>query len=226
MKIHSILVHPNQQSLNARLFSLANKHFINSGHSVTELDLFAHVHEINEFAQMMYQTKTPLTDRKYSSPYYANFNTSMEEKAAKGIYSEFVLSEIQKLKDADLLYIQTPIWFWAVPAMLKFYIENVFLSYEFFNIQNPWSETEFEIEPLMTGKKVMVSFVLGSSQALSQQVIGGKEGITHSIKTMCEFVGYEWMEPYFTWSTRKSLDKCDEYFEDFQQFLTEQFPAR
>lgn len=209
MRVYSIFVHPNAQSLNARLFNIANKHFDSKGYEVETLDLFQMRNELQASVDILYNNSVPLSDRKYESSFHHNYDR---------ISSEFSIREIEKLKRADILYIQTPIMVWMLPAILKLYIESVFLPNGAFIPHDMWSE-DFHIDKLLDGKKVFVSLVMGSGMPCCNYVMGSVDNMLHPIKSVFGFVGYEWIDPHITWGTVKTVDKCDEYLTDFQNHL-------
>jgi len=149
----------------------------------------------------------------------SDYNYNYAVAKFKKLTSNFVNDEIANLKQADIVYIQSPILVWSLPAMLKLYIENVFIANEMFVIKNPWADTDFEIEKLMKDKRVIFSLTAGSSQSLTNYVIGSTDLLLHPIKSMFEFVGFEWVAPHITWGTTRTHTKQDQYLEDFQLYL-------
>jgi putative NADPH-quinone reductase len=160
----------------------------------------------------MYYNTPNAVDKKQASTYYCNY---VLEKVA----TEFSSTEIKKLNEADLVYIQTPILVWSLPAMLKMYIENVFLYKQLFTLVDAWSDEKFKVIPHMTGKKVLFSFTLGSGPAMTSYVMGSKRKLIQPIKSMFEFVGYTWCKPHITWGTTSSSELQEEYIVKFDKFL-------
>lgn len=219
MKIYSILVHPNRVSLNSSLFSYANDYFTNHGHKVKTLDLYTHSKELIESAEVM--TNTSADEEKHNrSDVLHNFSTASK----RDLPTEFIKDQLANLKSADVLYIQTPIWVWSIPALLKLYIENTFMPNELFLQHKPASETEYKITPLMAGKKIIFSFTLGGSETMATYITGGRRQLFDPIKNMFGFVGYEWIEPHILWavSEHDSIEaKQEKYFAKFTQYLNE-----
>lgn len=212
MKIHSILVHPNSRSLNADLFSTALKHFNTCCHTTTTLDVFQSSNKINEFLEKLYYTECPKDST--ASTYLKNYNHDFNGR------TDFINLEIQRLFDADLLFVQTPIWIWTLPAMFKSYCECIFFPGSTFSLEQPWDDDNFIIDPRMNGKKVLFSLTMGSCQSMTEQVVGSVDNLIHPIKSMFEFVGYEWITPHITWATTNPhVGINNDYVEKFQQFL-------
>ena len=212
MKVYSILAHPNKPSLNSTLFDLANDHFTQQGHTVKVLDLFPSADKLIDSAKIIYHSDA-VRDKKHTSTYYHNY--VLEQKSG-----DFAKDEIKKLKEADLLYIQTPILVWSLPAMLKLYIENVFLFNELFSLIDPWSDDGFYIDRYMTDKKVLFSFTTGSGQAMTKSVMGSTTALIQPVKSMFEFVGYKWIDPHITWGTTRTRDIDELYILEFNNFLS------
>ena len=214
MNVYSILVHPNQQSLNATMFNLANNFFKDQGYNVTTLNLFDVRGSMYEASDKLYKSSTPLLTRRYESSFHYNYIRSAKEHT-----NSFADDEIVKLQSADLLYIQTPIMVWNIPSILKLYIENVFLPGAAFNTERMW-EDDFEHTGLLAGKKVFVSFVMGASQKYCEYIMGEVGYMTKPVESMFKLAGYTWLEPSLTWGTTKTyVNKCDNYLTDFEQHL-------
>ena len=215
MKIYSILVHPSRQSLNASQFNLANKHFLQKGYEVEILDLYEIHDELLESVRVLERNIVPIQDRKYESAYHYTYNNALQ-------YSDFSAKEIEKLKNADILYVQTPIMVWTIPSILKLYIESAFITEGAFTTVTPWSD-DFKLTKLLEGKKVFFSIVMGAGRAYCNCVMGSVENMIHPIKATCEFVGYEWLDPHITWGTTETADKRQDYLDSFQNHLDKLF---
>lgn len=219
MKIYSILVHPNKESLNARLSSLADKFFQDQGHTVESINLYQHVDQITQSVSKFYQNTVSVSERQYASPYTYNYGHS------KKVLDKFALTEIEKLKSADLLFIQSPIMVWTIPAMLKLYIEAVFIQDGLFAISEPWNEN-FKIESFLIDNKVFCSFTMGSGKAMTEHITGSEDALINPISTLFKFVGYEWIPPHMTWGTQQTANKREDYFASFQQSLVDRFSKK
>ena len=215
MKIYSVLVHPSKQSLNASQFNLANKHFLHQGHEVEILDLYKIHDELLESVRVLERNNVPIRDRKYESAYHYTYNNALQ-------YSDFSAKEVEKLKNADVLYVQTPIMVWTIPSILKLYIESAFITGGAFTTVTPWSD-DFKLTKLLEGKKVFFSIVTGAGQAYCNHIMGSVENMIHPIKATCEFVGYEWLDPHITWGTTETANKRQDYLDSFQNHLNKLF---
>lgn len=223
MNVYSILAHPNRQSLNGSLFDHANNYFSSLGYNVDTIHLQEHFQQLVESnLATSDENKIPAEYKTYRSSMSVNYNQGV------AISTEFAKEQIAKLKAADILFIQTPIMVWSLPAILKFYIEMVFVPCQLFLMYLPEDDTNFHITKLMLGKKVFFSFTLGCSQGVTNSVTGSADNLVHPSKSTFEFVGYEWLSPHITWgtmTTSEKLSKKDEYFASFNDTLINTFAA-
>lgn len=215
MKIYSILVHPNKQSLNATMFKLANDLFESQNYTVQTLNLFDVKDKLYEISNQLYNSSASLLDRRYQSAFHYNYSKMTQQHT-----SNFANEQLIKLKEADLLYIQTPIMVWNIPSLLKLYIETVFLPDAVFSSEQPWSP-EFTHNGLLTGRRVIFSFVMGASKEYCEYIMGGVNFMTRPIESIFKLAGYEWIEPNLTWGTSKTqIDKNDEYLINLRYHLS------
>lgn len=185
MKIYSILVHPSENSLNKDLFSKANDTFTRAGHSVKTLDLYHSKFDPNKLSKNIINLPGSSYDQKWS---YA-------EKLK--LLPDFTINEIEKLKECDILYIQTPIWLWGPPAILKSYTENVFVfNTVFTKSHNIDGSIPFQ---LFRGKKVFFSITASSSEeAMLTNFRDRAEFLVH-LKNVFELTGFEFIDPCIAW---------------------------
>lgn len=214
MKIYSILAHLDPMSLNGQLFDIANEYFTELGHEVKTIHLHQHIDQLNQASNVLHTVDLKPHERKNASLSSYNYN-----KASKGGYlSTFAKQEIENLKSADFLFIQMPVLVWTIPAILKSYMENTFIANSLFSLYNPW-DSDFEITKFMTGKRVFVSMVTGSGPEMTAAVMGSVDNLVNPIRSMFEFIGYEWVDPYITWGTTRTWGPREEYITNFKLFL-------
>lgn len=114
-----VYAHPEPKSFNAALRDAAAEVLRGQGHSVEISDLYA----INF---------KPVVDRNDFLTCHdsTQFNVSIEQRFAlknEGLVSDIV-SELERLQRADLLILQFPLWWCSMPAILKGWIDRVFVS--------------------------------------------------------------------------------------------------
>lgn len=119
MKILIVYAHPEPRSFNAALRDVAFKALQAQGHDVEISDLYA-------------LNFNPVVDRNDFSTCYdsENFNVSLEQRhayAQDGLAPD-VRVELEKLLSAELLILQFPLWWFGMPAIMKGWIDRVFIS--------------------------------------------------------------------------------------------------
>ena len=116
--VHTLIVYAHEEphSFNAAMKNLAVDTLEEQGHAVDVSDLyrmkFKAVADAGDFLERR--------DRSY-------LKRQMEEKAAValGTLSPDILLEQQKLRAADLVLFQFPLWWFGLPAMLKGWVDRV-----------------------------------------------------------------------------------------------------
>jgi NAD(P)H dehydrogenase (quinone) len=117
MNVLIVYAHPEPQSLNGSLKDFAVRHLEAAGHSVQVSDLYA----------MKWKAPLDSGDRT-DMPVGARFDASMDSKHAfeHGTQSQDIAAEQDKLRWADAVILQFPLWWYSMPAMLKGWVERVY----------------------------------------------------------------------------------------------------
>lgn len=209
MKIYSILVHPQRDSLNGKLFDQALAFFNKKKYQTETLDLYR-----SDFNPMAIYEQ--LTDDKEVNNYAHKWFAA----DARDLLPEFSQREIERLKSSDVLYIQAPIWWWGLPAIMKAYIESVFIYNVLFSLENehsrnPGAATVFK---LLRGKKLILSITSGSSEKFISEHFGNVDTLLAPIKARFEFVGYNILPIYH--SGALSGETEDVNIEKFEEYLS------
>jgi NAD(P)H dehydrogenase (quinone) len=138
MKYLLIYAHPNPKSFNNAIKETIEGRIRAKGHQLTVRDLY---------------------ELKFNPVLTGNdFMGFKSGKAPADIAAEQVL-----IKEADVLVIVHPIWWFGMPAILKGYIDRVF-SYGF-----AYAVNEKGIQGLLAGKKVMIFNTTGGPQESYKQ---------------------------------------------------------
>lgn len=118
MKALIVSAHPDARSLTAALKDLAVSTLRDQGHEVVVSDLYA----------MKWQSAADYTDfGDITGPDFMHASGAAYET---GKLSADIRAEQQKLRDADLVVLLFPLWWFTVPAILKGWIDRVF-TYNF-----------------------------------------------------------------------------------------------
>lgn len=119
MKALVVLAHPEPKSFNGQLAATAADALRAEGWEVSTSDLYAMGFDPVERAEFF-------PDRLDAS----RFDTQREQRKAfiDGTLPADVAAEIEKVESADLVVLQFPIWWFGVPAILKGWLERVYVS--------------------------------------------------------------------------------------------------
>ncbi len=181
MNVLIVYAHPEPKSLNGKLKELAVETLTKKGHEVKISDL----HGLN-FKATLDQSDFPNRSNLES------FNPILEQYNAvkTGHVSEDVFHEMEKVKWADLIIFQFPIYWTSMPAILKGWIDRVFANGFAFDA----AEERFYDTGLLKGKKALLSITTGAPRILYTE--GMPHGDIEQLLTCIthntlEFVGLE-----------------------------------
>ncbi|AKB62938.1 NAD(P)H-dependent oxidoreductase [Methanosarcina mazei] len=164
MKVLYIFAHPEPKSFNAAMKDTAIAALKDKGHEVKLSDLYA-----MEFNPVL--KASDFTERKNPDI----FNAFLEAiKASKtGAFSSDIKEEMEKVKWADLLVFQFPIYFTSMPAIMKGWIDRVLAPGFGFN---PITSSAYDTG-LLKGKAAMLAFTTGAPKEMYSE--GGAHGDIH-----------------------------------------------
>lgn len=154
MNILIVYAHPEPKSLNGSLKNFAVKHLEAAGHSVQVSDLYA------------MQWKAPLDAADNTSPSTdMPFNPSQDSQRAfkNGTQSADITAEQEKLRWADTVIFQFPLWWFSMPAIMKGWVERVY-AYGFAYGVGEHSDSHWGDrygEGNMSGKRAMLMVTTG-----------------------------------------------------------------
>ncbi len=165
MNVLIIYAHPNPDSFNAAMRQTAVGALSRAGHSILISDLYA-----------------------------LHFNPVLGKAELEGNLRQ-IQPEIDKVRRADLLLFQFPLWWYSMPAIMKGWIDRVFAEGFAYSEGN-----EFETG-LLKGKKAMLSFTVGYPESYFQESFQRQPmGIVEHIHYgMFAYVGMEVLPPYIVY---------------------------
>lgn len=172
---------PEPKSLNGALLAAALKTFADQGKRVEVSDLYG-----MQFKAVLDETDFP--NRRDTTV----FNPAAEQVHAMacGSIAPDIASEIEKVRRADLLIVQFPLWWTSMPAILKGWFDRVFVQGFVVNV----GTGEVYGRGLLRGKRALVVVTAGSSPELYAP--DGPHGDLHEhlrslAHTTLEFCGVE-----------------------------------
>lgn len=146
MKVLIVHAHYESQSFNTALKDQAVQTLTQAGHDVQVSDLYA-------------MNWNPVATRDDFSapknPDYCVYALEQRHGQTQGGLADDIRGEIEKVAWCDLLILNFPLFWFSVPAILKGWIDRVFVSGLFYGGKR------FYDQGGMAGKKAMITFSLG-----------------------------------------------------------------
>ncbi|CAM3590771.1 Glutathione-regulated potassium-efflux system ancillary protein KefF [Vibrio aerogenes CECT 7868] len=200
MNILIVYAHPQPESLNGAIKSFMINHLESSGHQVRISDLY----------QMSWKPTLDDQDnlvRDNSTP----FHPSLDSKAAyeNGTQSPDIATEQEKLRWADTVIFQFPLWWFSMPAIMKGWFERVY-AYGFAygygeHSDHHWGDRYGEGN--LSGKKAMLLVTAGGweSHYSARGVNGPMDDLLFPIHHgMLFYPGFEVLPPFVVYRAGKT----------------------
>jgi len=158
--------------------------FEEQGHTVTVSDLYAK--QFNPVA-----SATDFAER--SNPDYLVYALEQRHAQKNNTLPDDIASELELLRQCDLLVLNFPLYWFSLPAILKGWIDRVFLSGVVYGGRN------FYDRGLMKGKQAWLTFTLGGREHMF-----GDDAIHGDLNTMLRpvlrgslgYAGFDVLEPF------------------------------
>ena len=182
MRAHIVLAHPEGQSLNARLARTSAAVLSERGWTTTLSDLYAMGFD---------PCDRPEHYASRADPNAFRVETEQRFHAEQGTTPGDVAAEVEKLSQSDLLIVHFPLWWFGMPAILKGWMDRVFLYGAVYR-STMRHDTGF-----FRGKKAMACITTGASaEACSHS---GSEGDTRMhlwpVLYSFRYVGFDVLQP-------------------------------
>src|SRR5258706_11202708 len=196
MQAHIVLTHPEPQSFNAHLATVARQALERLGWSVTLSDLYAMVSAPCERAGHYADRLQP-----------GRFDVQSEQRhaSAKKTIPAAVVGEIERLDRADLLILQYPMWWHMPPAMLKGWLDRVLIYGEVYT-----SQKRFE-KGRVIGKRAILSLTVRPSP--ETYAFDGRSGdidlMLWPVNFTLAYVGYAVLAPFVAYGVEAGLRYSD-----------------
>lgn len=199
--MHVLLVHahPEPRSLNGSL-----KDF-----TVNRLERAGHIVQISDLYAMNWKSTLDSADNIASQP-GARFDASLDSKQAfeKGTQSADIAREQDKLRLADAVILQFPMWWFSLPAILKGWVERVY-AYGFAYGVGEHSDKHWGDrygEGMLAGKRAMLVVTTGGweSHYSPRGINGHIDDILFPIQHGILFYpGFDVLPPHVIYRTSK-----------------------
>jgi NAD(P)H dehydrogenase (quinone) len=185
--------HPEPRSFSTAQMATAARALRDAGYEVDVLDLYG-------------EAWAPTLSREQFAP-TGHFKPQAEQQRAveAGTLDASVSAHLDRLLAADLLVLSFPLWWFSLPAILKGWVDRVFVMGAAFGGKYGLFD-----DAALAGKRAMLLVTTGGSSESFQP--GGAFGslddfLFHIRRGMLEFVGYRVLDPIVTYGPAHMTDR-------------------
>ncbi|MBT2384468.1 NAD(P)H-dependent oxidoreductase [Streptomyces sp. ISL-11] len=186
--------HPEPQSFTTAQMTTAAQALREAGYRVDILDLYS-------------DAWAPVLAREEYAPGEGHFKPQVEQRRAvkDGTLDAAVKAHLDRLLAADLLVLSFPLWWFSLPAILKGWVDRVFVMGGVFG-----GDYGVFGDAALVGKRAMLLFTTGGSSESFRP--GGTFGsmddfLYHIHRGMLEFVGFQALDPVVTHGPVRMTDQ-------------------
>lgn len=210
MNVLIVFTHPEPKSLNSSLKNIASNKLKEEGHQVEISDLYA-----SKFKAALDQEDflEPLDPERFK-PIIEQCNASKNNS-----FAEDIEEEMKKVKNADLIIFQFPVWNGNIPAILKGWFDRIFACGFSINI----FEGKIYDKGLMKEKKAMLSFTTGGTEETYYMNIPEKDPakLLPVVTEILKLSGFEVLKPFIVFNAMMlTEDDAKKYFEEYEEILS------
>lgn len=208
MKVFIVHAHPEAKSFNGALTQFAKDTLTSQGHEVIISDLY----------QMNFD---PVSDRRNFTSckdpdYYKQQAEEMYASEMNG-FAPDIQAEIDKLLGCDVLIFQFPLWWFGLPAILKGWVDRVFVTGKIYGGGKWYDNGVFK------GKRAMLSLTTGGASPMYSE-IGLNGNINQTLSAinygMFHFTGFDVLPPFIAWAvSRLGEEQRQAYLQEYKQRL-------
>lgn len=187
MNILIVHAHPEPKSFCAALKDTAVETLTDLGHEVCVSDLY----------EMNFNPVASAEDfLERENPDYLFYALEQRTSFSSGKIKQDIQDEIAKVKNADLIIFTFPIFWMSVPAIMKGWIDRVFVSGVFYGGKRIYGKGG------MQGKKALVCTSLGGreymfgDQGIHGQLYGHSGMLRSVLQGSLGYVGMDVLEPF------------------------------
>ncbi|WP_369371654.1 NAD(P)H-dependent oxidoreductase [Promicromonospora sp. Populi] len=177
--------HPEPASFSTAQAHAARESLVQQGYDVEFIDLYA-------------KQWAPVLDRGEFVPFDGPFKPQREQwNAVKGgLLASEVEADLQAVFRADLLVLSFPLWWFSLPAILKGWIDRVFVM----GGVSGGDLGAFDQAALTGRRAVLLATTGGPAATFTRDGAFGdaNDFLFHINRGMLEFVGYDALEPVLT----------------------------
>ncbi|QRM29241.1 NAD(P)H-dependent oxidoreductase [Microvirga sp. VF16] len=210
MKVLLVHAHPEPASFCTAMKDAAVDTLRRAGHEVTVSDLYE---------QRFNPVAGPDDFGSRRNPDYLVYSLEQRNGWQNGTIATDIACEAERVLESDLLILNFPIFWFSVPAIMKGWIDRVFLSGAFFGGKRIYDRAE------LTGKKALVTATLGGREHMfgTQAVHGEITGmLRHLLQGTLGYCGFQVLQPFFAFHVPYLSDaERQKWLDDYRNYLGE-----
>lgn len=196
MNVLLVFAHPNPDSFNGVMRDAIVAEVKQLGHSIEVSDLYAEDFD---------PRGGPADVTVRANPDTFHYQTEQTEAAKNGTFAPDLAREQARLKQADILILQFPIWWGGAPAILKGWFDRV-AAYGVAYADGTRYETG-----LFQGRRAMVSVTTGGTPKRFSDGEGGTYGPIEQVlrpvqQLFLGYLGYTVVEPHVAYAVARVGD--------------------
>ncbi len=188
MKVFIVFAHHEPKSFGAALLARSVQTLQEEGHEVVVSDL--HAMHFNPVA-----TADDFTQRRF--PDALQYDREQKHAYEHGAFAPDIQAEIDKLLWCDLLILQFPLWWFSVPAILKGWIDRVFVNGVVYGKGRRMDSGGLK------GRKAMLAISTGcyENMVAPDGLLGALDvNLWHLNSGTLAYAGMEVLPPFMAWS--------------------------
>lgn len=209
MKVLIVFAHPELKSFGHALLERGVQTLLSCGHQVQVSDLYAM--NFNPVA-----TGTDFMERRF--PHALQYDREQKQASKNRTFTPEIQSELDKLLWCDLLILQFPLWWFSVPAIMKGWIDRVFVNGTVYGSGG----LRFDNGGLK-GRRAMLAITTGCLPDMVEPggLLGDRDVILwHLHHGVFGYSGLTVLEPFFAWSIHYAdPEKRSGYLDAYERHL-------
>lgn len=187
-------------------------------HAVQVLENIGHAVEVSDLYAMNFNPVASQADfDSRSNQEYLNYALEQRHASKTHDLAQDIQIEIEKVQKADLLIFSFPMYWTSVPAILKGWIDRVFVSGIFYGGKRFYNHGG------MLGKKAMLSFTLGGRDHMfgQNEIHGAIDDLLLPIQRgTLAYVGFDVLPPFIAYHVPYITDEArQQLLQQYQQHL-------
>jgi NAD(P)H dehydrogenase (quinone) len=185
IRAHLVYAHPEPKSFSGAMMSTTRAALIDAGHQVTISDLYR-----DEFNPVASAADFALR----RDPSYLSYALEQRHAIASDTCAPDIAREVERVLAADCLILIFPVFWFSMPAILKGWIDRVFLSGLFYGGRR------FYGRGAMAGRRALIVASMGARPHMfgAREIHGELEPMfRHLTRGILGYVGYDVLEPFW-----------------------------